>query len=774
MLRSFFMISFLFLSVLLFAQQPTQTIRGTVIDEASNVPLAYATIGLENTTIGTVTDSLGNFTLKNIAVGRYNIIASSIGYEPVVLKEIQVTSAKEVVLNITMKERTTTLDEIVIRPKVNKEQPLNSMATVSARMLSMEEAKRYAGGFDDPARLVSAFAGVSSNVGNNAIVVRGNSPQSLQWKLEGVEISNPNHFADLAAFGGGGLTALSAQLLANSDFFSGAMPAEYNNALSGVFDVFMRNGNNQKHEHTFQLGAIGIDAASEGPFSKKSRASYIFNYRYSTLGLLAPILPENAAGTTYQDLSFKLNFPTEKAGTFSVWGMGLLDHSDAKAKDNISKWKYDSDRENQDAKQFMGAAGISHKILLNDKQYLKTTFATTANGIDMHSERLDSTFNSFPKNEISNKYYNFVATSFLNTKFSAKHTNKSGFVVTNMNYNMSLKNATTGTPLQTLIDENGNSTLGSAYSNSLVHINDEISINVGLTGQWFTYNNTWSIEPRAGIKFKFAPTQTLSLAYGLHSRLERLNYYFIKDNLNQYINKELGFTKAHHLVLGYDISTSEFTYLKIEAYYQHLFDVPVIAGSSFSLINQQNDWFFDGKLQNSGKGRNYGLDITFEKYLSKGYYYMATVSLFNSQYQGGDNVWRDTRYNRNIALNFLIGKEWLLGKKQNHILSLNARLSFQGGDNYSPINTTQSLTDQDVVFDETKAFSQQYSPAFTSHFTASYKLNKEKTAHEFALKIINLTQYKEYLGFRYNYQTQTVDTDREATFIPNISYKIEF
>lgn len=253
-----------------------------------------------------------------------------------------------------------------------------------------------------------------------------------------------------------------------------------------------------------------------------------------------------------------------------------------------------------------------------------------------------------------------------------------------------------------------------------------------------------------------------------------MNYYFIKDNLNQYINKELGFTKAHHLVLGYDISTSEFTHLKIEAYYQHLFDVPVIAGSSFSLINQQNDWFFDGKLQNSGKGRNYGLDITFEKYLSKGYYYMATVSLFNSQYQGGDNVWRDTRYNRNIALNFLIGKEWLLGKKQNHILSLNARLSFQGGDHYSPINTTQSLADQDVVFDETKAFSQQYSPAFTSHFTASYKLNKEKTAHEFALKIINLTQYKEYLGFRYNYQTQTVDTDREATFIPNISYKIEF
>lgn len=774
MLRRLFLIPFLLLSLHLFSQKPTQTIRGTIIDEDSNMPLRFVSIGLGSSTIGTVSDSSGNFTLKTVPIGRYNINVSCVGYEPVVLKEIQVTSAKEVVLSISMKELTNTLDEVVVKPKVNKEQPLNSMATVSARMLSVDEAKRYAGGFDDPARLVSAFAGVSSNVSNNAIVVRGNSPQSLQWKLEGVEISNPNHFADLSSFGGGALTALSTQLLANSDFFSGAMPAEYSNALSGVFDIFMRSGNNQKQETTFQLGAIGIDAASEGPFSKKSKASYIFNYRYSTLGLLAPILPENAAGTTYQDLSFKFNFPTTTFGTFSVWGMGLLDHSDAKAKNNISEWKYDYDRENQVANQFMGVAGISHKVLFNNKQYLKTIFATTATGIDMNTDRLDSSYSSFPQNTIQNNYQNYILSSFLNSKFSAKHTNKSGFVITKMQYKMMLKDATTQTPQHTIVDERGNSTLVSAYSNSMVHMNDKISLNAGLSGQWFSYNNTWSIEPRVGIKYAFAPTQTLSFAYGLHSRLERLNYYFIKNLENEYINKKLGFTKAHHLIMGYDINTSEFSHFKLESYYQHLFDVPVISDSSFSLINQQNNWFFNEKLQNTGIGRNYGLDISFEKYLSKGYYFMVTTSLFNSQYQGGDHKWRNTRYNRNFAFNFLIGKEWLMGKKQNKIFGLNARLSYQGGDHYSPINTSQSLTNQEAVFDEAKAFSQQYSPAFTSHFTTSYKLNKKKTTHEFALKIINLTQYKEYLGFRYNYQTQTVDTDREATFIPNLSYKIEF
>ncbi len=775
MLRTISIFILLLLSTRLFAQQPTQTIRGTVIDEASNVPLVYAAVGLQNTTIGTTTDSLGNFTLKNVPIGRYDIIVSHIGYSPAMLREIQVTSAKENFLDVTMKATTSTLDEVVIKTKVNKEQPLNSMATVSARMLSVEEAKRYAGGFDDPARLVSAFAGVSSNVGNNAIVVRGNSPQSLQWKLEGVEISNPNHFADVAAFGGGGLTALSTQLLANSDFFSGAMPAEYNNALSGVFDIFMRNGNNQKHEHTFQLGLIGIDAASEGPFSKKSRSSYIFNYRYSTLALLAPLLPANAGGVRYQDLSFKLNFPTLKAGTFSIWGMGLIDRSGAKAKADIDEWKYNEDRENEDVKQYMGTAGITHKIFLNHRQYLKSTFAVTANGIDLHNEIADSSFNLSPQNVVDNKLYDLVFTSFLNTKFGARHTNKSGFVITNMNYSMLLKNAImAGMPLQTLVSESGSSTLAAAYSNSMININDKITLNMGINGQWFAYNNAWSVEPRAGIKYRFAPKQTLSLAYGLHSRLERLNYYFIKDNQNQYVNKKLGFTRAHHLVLGYDISTSEFTHFKVEGYFQQLFDVPVMAGNSFSLINQQNDWFFGGKLQNTGKGRNYGLDVTFEKYLSRGFYYMATASLFNSEYQGDDKVWRNTRYNRNIALNFLTGKEWLLGKNKNRILNLNARLSFQGGDHYSPVNATASVANQSVVFDETRAFSQQYTPAFTSHFTASYKLNKKTTAHEFALKIINLTQYKEYLGFQYNYRTQMVDTQREAVFIPNLSYKIDF
>lgn len=309
-------------------EKTTQTIRGVVRDANSGEPLPYITVMLGNTTNGGTTDSLGKFRITNVPIGRYDLLVSSVGYEPLIIKEQLLTSAKEGYNEIALHEKVLNLDEVVIRPAVNKEQPLNPMALAGARMFSVEETNRFAGGFDDPARLVSSFAGVAGNLATNSISVHGNSPQFLQWRLEGVEIPNPTHFADMTGLGGGIFTALSSQVMGNSDFFNGAFPAEYSNALSGVFDMSMRNGNNQKHEHTVQLGLLGLDLASEGPLSRKNGSSYIVNYRYSTTGLVSGLIGD--LNLKYQDLSFKLNFPTRKAGTFSIWVLGLLDNNRAK------------------------------------------------------------------------------------------------------------------------------------------------------------------------------------------------------------------------------------------------------------------------------------------------------------------------------------------------------------------------------------------------------------------------------------------------------------
>jgi len=768
----------LLLTVSIFAQ-PSQTIRGTVIDYASSQPIPLATIVLLKTEplIGITTDSLGNFSIPNIPVGRYDVQVNLIGYEPAIIREVIIISAKQTFLTIKLKENINTLGEVEIKPRVNKEEPLNSMASVSARMLSVEEAKRYAGGFDDPARLASSFAGVASNASENGIIVRGNAPKFVQWKMEGIEIPNPNHFGDLRSFGGGIFTGLSSQMLANSDFFTGAFPAEYNNALSGVFDMAMRTGNNQKREHTFQAGLVGIDASSEGPFKKGGRSSYLFNYRYSTLSLLAPVLPESAGSIKFQDLSFKLNFPTKKAGIFSLWGIGLIDGAANKPKIDSTKWEYNDDRSDDVINQYMGAGGIGHKYFFTNNAYLKTTVAATTNGVNWTTQKLNSQLILQPQSKISNTNSNIVLSSFLNKKFSARHTNKTGILVTGMLYDILLNNSlTSGAAPQEIVNTKGFSTLLSAYSNSSFNLTNKLVMNIGVNGQFFTLNNHYTIEPRLGVRQQMGKKQSVGFAYGLHSRLEKLNYYFNNSQITgeKAVNKNLDFTKAHHFVLSYDWRVTELIHFKAEPYFQQLFSVPVIANSSFSFINLQNDWFFSEKLQNTGDGRNYGLDITFEKYISKGYYYLFSGSVFNSEYKGGDGVWRNTRFNRNYAVNFLIGKEWQVGKNKQNVVSVNTRCTYQGGNRYSPIDEASSRLTKEAVFDETNAYSKQTASSLNIHFTASYKVNKKKSSRELALKIVNLTGQPDFYGFKYNFINNRVDKDLASVVIPNLSFKIEF
>lgn len=759
--------------------QSSQTLRGSVVDYNSNIPIQFASVSLLNTSpiIGAITDSTGNFSIVNVPVGRYDIMVKFIGYETSIIREITVNSGKQTFVTIQLKEKNTNLAEVVVRPNINKEYSLNPMATVSARMLSVEEANRYAGGYDDPARLATSFAGVAGNTGQNGIIVRGNAPKFLQWKMEGIEIPSPNHFGDLQSFGGGLFTALSSQMLTNSDFFTGAFPAEYNNALSGVFDIAIKKGNNIKKERTFKAGIIGIESSEEGPLSKKNRSSYIYNYRYSTLGLLSSILPKDASTIKFQDLSFKLNFPTKKAGEFSVWGLGLIDGATSKANTDSLLWKYFDDKQQNNIKQYTGVIGVNHLLFLKNNSYLKTSLAATTNQTEWLTKELNSSLLLNPKSTIKFANTNFILTSMLNKRFSVKHTNKTGISITGMNYDLLLnKSFAENTPPVEIVNTKGFSTLIAGFSSSSINLTSKLLMNAGVNAQIFTLNQHFTIEPRLGFKYQLDQKHSLAIAYGLHSRLENLNYYFNNSLVTgeNKVNKDLDFTKSNQFVLSYDWKLAELIHLKFEPYYQKLFSVPVTENSSFSFLNLQSDWFFADKVQNSGEGENYGIDLTLEKYMSKGYYYMFTGSVFESLYKGGDGVWRNTRYNRNYVVNFLVGKEWQVGKKNQNVLSLNTRATYQGGNHYSPIDLVLSKSSEDAIYDESKAFSKQFDPALNIHFTASFRLNKRKNSQEFSLKIVNLTQQADYNGFKYNFINQTVDQDKPSTVIPNLSYKIQF
>lgn len=753
-------------------KQLTQTIRGEVTDKASGKPLQYASVGLSGSTVGAITNSEGIFVLPNIPIGRHTILVSFVGYEATIIKEVMVSSAREVYLEIQMTEKVEELAGIVITPKVNKTESLNQMASVGTHMFSTEEASRFAGGWDDPGRLVSAFAGVDApSVTSNGISIHGNSPTLLRWRLEDVEISNPNHFADAEGLGGGFLSALSSNVLGNSDFFTGAFPSEYNNAVSGVFDMRLRNGSNQKYQHTFQVGVMGIDLASEGPVSRERNSSYIFNYRYSTTGLIGKFQKDMGGMLGYQDLNFKFNFPTKEAGTFTLWGLGLLD--DATPED-VTGLTYPEDGIMSGVTQESGATGISHRYLFPDnKTSVKTTLAATYTGSVLNEDLKDENGNKSPRAMMKENTSNLVLTSALNHKFGARHTNKTGITVTTINYDMNLDfTKVFGRPLENIYKSDGITTLISAYTSSQISLNNKLRLTLGLNGQYFTLNNDYTIEPRASIRWQVTPKNSIALGYGLHSRMEKADVYFVKDINGRQPNRELNFIKSRHFMLSYLCRLSENRVIKVEPYYQPLYDVPVTAGGSYSILNRK-EFYITELLVNKGKGRNMGIDFTFEKYLDKSLYYLMTASVFDAKFQTTDGKWYDTRYSRRFIVNGLIGKEWMFG---GDMLSVSLRGSYMGGQRYTPVDeaATMAHPDKAVQYDQEQMFAKQFSPMFIGSYTLSYKMNRKCVIHKFAISSINATNYKEYIEHRYNLKTGLIEVYKRGNMLINVSYRLEF
>lgn len=754
----------------------TQTIRGTVTDKSSGQPLPAATVEITNILRNTITDEEGKFILDSVPIGRHTIYTSDKGYEPTIIKEVVVNSAKEVSLEIELTEEGTVLDEIVIHPKFNKEQSLNEMSLLGVQMFSVEEAGRFAGGMDDPARLASNYAGVSTvGTTQNGISIRGNAPSLLQWRLEGIEIPNPNHFADVEGLGGGFLSALSSNVLGNSDFYTGAPPAEYQNAVSGIFDMRLRNGNIQKHQHTFQLGILGIDYATEGPISKELNSSYIINYRYSTTGLLEKIRRNKDMGGTlgYQDLNFKLNFPTHKIGIFSLWGVELSDEVNPTL-DLPSEQKYLDDGLLSSAKQKSGATGVSHHYTFgNYKTTIKTTVAGTHMSNHIDEEFYDLQENKTPKTNLTNNNTHLVLTSAIKHKFNPNFSTKTGVTLTHIQYDMDLDfSEFFGQPLENVGQAKENTNLIAGYTQALIRLNNEISLTTGLNMQHLSLNGKTVMEPRASLKWQTAPKSSLAIGYGLHSRMEQPDVYFVKDSEGNFPNKALGFTKSHHFLLFYAYKFSENLNLKIEPYFQSLYNVPVSETGSYSILNRK-DFYITQGLVNKGKGQNYGIDLTLSKYMEKGMYYMLTASLFESTYKVADDNWYNTRYNRKFIINGLIGKEWLLGRD---VLSINLKASVMGGQRYTPVDETATLAhpDKEVQYDETKMFSEQFSPMFIGDFSIGYTLNRERVAHMFSLKSVNATRQREYQEHKYNIVSQKIEPFYKANSLLNISYRIDF
>jgi hypothetical protein len=552
------------------------------------------------------------------------------------------------------------------------------MALVSGRSFSPEETNRYAGAFFDPARMAQSFPGVVAGGDDNEIIVRGNSPKSLQWRLEGIEIVNPNHFGSEGA-SGGGVSMINTTVLSTSDFYTGGLAAEYGNAISGVFDLKFRKGNTDKREYAFNIGVLGAGATLEGPFKKGGTASYLVSYRYSSLSLLEKVGVEvSDAGTPkYQDLSFNFVFPTKKAGTFSLFGIGGLGKIDKVADHDYTKWEERYDSSNQNLSFNAGSAGLKHLYIANSKFYFNNIVSVSVSRSANTTDTL--TKNYQPSLDYKDQYTNTAIryASRLKKKIHGSKTIRAGVNASFLKYDLyALTHDTQLKALKELINQQGNTSSYDGFVQHKAELNSKLTLNTGLHINYFNLSKSWSFEPRLGLKYQLSPDQLLSFGTGLYSRLEPLSYYFAKSGASSGTAepvKPLTPTKSAQAVLGYEKLFGGNLKFKTEVYYQHLYDVPVSVDPTvnFSLLNVSDNSAISSsayrQLVNKGTGKNYGVEFSLEKSLSKGYYFIATTSLFDSKFKALSGKEFNTSFNTRYVGNLLAGKEWIAGKKKNNI-----------------------------------------------------------------------------------------------------------
>lgn len=782
----------------------TQTLRGNVIDKEAGKPLDGVTVIILKDSIvvgNTITDASGDYRIDKVPVTRVNISFSYLGYKKAFISNVLINSAKEMILNVEMESAVETKQEVVITGG-RKGETINEMAVLSARAFSTEETERYAGSRGDPARMASNYAGVSgTDDSRNDLVVRGNSPFGILYRVENVVIPNPNHFA-VAGATGGSVGILNNRMLTTSDFMTGAFPAEYGNAVAGVFDIRLKSGNNQRHEYTVQLGLMGAELTGEGPISKKNKSSYLFNYRYATLEGLVKLGIDigTEAIPKYQDLQFKLNFPMKNGDNLSVFGIGgysLINFITSNKTKPAERDIYASRDQDEYFRAGLGILGATYTHRVNDHEYSKTSLAISTqynkNNFNRVIRHIDSTSGNFVVDTMYPKlaYYfvnNRYTLSYLrNNKISPRSAIRYGIgvemlqpvfvdsILLEPQYNAGLADFTWKKRLNYT---QGIHLLFQPYIQWKYSINEKLSTVTGLHFQYFTLNHSYSIEPRFSIKWQFKPNQSIAFGTGLHSQMLPVYQYFVQDDKGNHYNKNLDFMRSFHAVIGYDVFFKKDIRIKAEIYFQQLWGLPVDTyATSYNMLNEGSgfDRFFPGRLTNKGLGRNMGIEFTLEKFFTRNWFFMFSGSLYDSRLQAGNGKWYNSDFNGQYILNALGTKEFKWTKKKRiNTIGIGGKITFGGGQRYTPYDTTLSQQSEDPVVIDSLRNMRQFKPYFRFDIKINYRCNTKRFTHEVGIDLVNITMQKNILRMAYVSPQQPQNEVYQLGFLPLFYYRLDF
>lgn len=759
-----------------------QTFKGRVVDAQTKealpaVQVAWLTSdGQSQKTC--LSDKDGYFRMNGVSIGRQSFRATAIGYQTLYLDNVMLIMGKETVLTIAMLEQIKNLKEVSVTysRKQDKGETNNQMSVVSARTFNVEDTKRYAGSQNDPARMASNFAGVASgNDSSNEIVVRGNSPIGLLWQIEGINTPNPNHFGSILSTGGP-ISMLNNNNLDKSDFFTGAYPAQYGNAFASVFDLKLREGNYEKREYLGQIGFNGLEFGAEGPFSKRSKASYIANYRYSTLQVFKKLGINFGTGGSvpkYHDLNFKISAPsTNKQATWILWGLGGSSAIDLLGKDvDTTAANYYGDLHKDIYADYLTlVGGTAYEAHINKQLYLKLSLAISK---ARNSVRMDSLTNNanylLIKGDFSNVKY--MANIFGIYKFNAQSILNFGFNTDWLSLDYQNKQYVyVPTAYQRVhVKVKGRTALTQAFAQLKYRFTNELSINAGMHAQHFELNKQLVVEPRLGLKYIIKPGHVFSIGYGMYHQHQILYNYFVQDEQGNLNNRDLKFIRSQHGVLGYEFTQIKHTRLKLEAYAQLLDKVPVsILEGSYSVLNDGSQSQYERvnktHLINSGTGYNYGLELTAERFLHKGFYYLITLSIFDSRYKGYDGIERQTAFNAKYAGNILLGKEIKINDKGGNVV-LDLKFTTVGGKKLTPLDLKASKQTGAAIFDTKQAYSLQQPAYFRTDIKIAYRKELKRSTMESGIYWQNLTNHKNVFQQGYNADRQQITTQYQQGFL---------
>ncbi|HEU5290930.1 MAG TPA: TonB-dependent receptor [Cyclobacteriaceae bacterium] len=756
-----------FLGTNLLAQDLSQQVGGRVEDKF-HAPLSGAGIALvkDSERITTVSDADGNFVIENVQPGRYALKVSFTGYQ-FWEKEVLVISSRPLFISVLLEELPSVLGEVEISASTMNEQP-------GEQIVSIEKTVRVPANFFDPARVITSYPGVmTANDQNNTIIVRGNSPSGLLWRINGLDVVNPNHLANAGTFSdkpaayGGGVNIISAQLMDHTNFYAGSLPSRYGNALSGVVDMNLRAGDKQQDHYTLQASLIGLDFAAEGPLGKKKNTSFLVNYRSSTIAILSALGAKfGDEDINFQDLTFSVDSDLSRGKKLSVFGFYGFSKNDFEHKD-ATKWEIDKDQYDigYESKNFGTGITFSQSI-----RKINLYAGVAVSGNEQTRDQLASPeinkgelgvvhVDQFDARELLISAFGRVEASINSSLFEA------GAMVNYMDDELSQN-----TQVDNALAENKagsvEGTLIQPYAQWRIFLSDKWIAQTALRYMYFTFNKSGSLEPRISLEYFPTSQSSLKFSYNLISQLQQAGTY-----LNS--NKELEMGKSHRVDVSYKISTHEGYQFTTSLYYQKLFDIPIERmSSSYSLLNSI-EAFALPDLISEGTGDNYGVEVLAEKTFVNQSYFILGSSWYKSSYKGSDEIKRDTRFDGSYMVNLTYGKEWSnLKKESQRTFGVSSRLLYLGGLRESPIIPDQNSAY--TQYDESKAFENKLGDYFRLDLRLNWRKNKEGYTRTIAIDIQNVLNSQNVAYHYYDHIKGKVNTQYQLGIIPILVYRIEF